>query len=105
MLSQIRACVKQLAISWQKHSLQRMFERGIHRQEVIAAILNGKIIEEYFDDYPLPSILIADVLCKRPLHVVVSYDATSSKCYIITAYEPDTKHFENDLITRKEDEK
>ena len=27
------------------------------------------------------------------------------KCYIITAYEADTKHFENDLMTRREDEK
>ena len=82
-----------------------MFERGISRQEVKEAVLNGIVIEDYLNDYPFPSILVADVLKSKPLHVVVSYDAENLKCYIITAYEPDTKHFKDDLITRKEDEK
>ena len=30
-------------------------------------------------------------------------DEKCLKCYIITAYEPDLKHFENDLITKRID--
>jgi hypothetical protein len=44
-------------------------------------------------------------LGEKPLHVVVSYDAENAKCYVITAYEPDEQHFEEDLMTRKKDEK
>jgi len=39
-------------IEWKKHALQRMFERSILRDEVKQAILDGKIIEKYEDDYP-----------------------------------------------------
>ena len=105
ILDEIRACINGVNVSWQKHSLQRMFERDISRQEVKIAILNGIIIEEYREDYPFPSILLADVLGEKPLHVVVSYDAENAKCYVITAYEPDEQHFEEDLMTRKKDEK
>ncbi|MDQ7042783.1 MAG: DUF4258 domain-containing protein [Sulfurimonas sp.] len=105
ILDKIRDAVTQLNISWQKHSLQRMFERGITRLEVKKAVLNGIIIEDYSDDYPFPSVLIAYITNRDALHVVVSYDEKSLKCYVVTAYVPDEKHFENDLITRIEDEK
>ncbi|MFA6138122.1 MAG: DUF4258 domain-containing protein [Sulfurimonas sp.] len=94
-----------LEIFWQKHALQRMFERSISRAEVKFALKNGKIIEEYHEDYPYPSVLVAYVEAVKPLHVVFSYDKESGKLYIITAYIPDTKHFEDDLITRKKNEK
>ena len=61
----------------------------------------GKIIEQYDDDYPFPSFLIAYISEKRPLHVLVSYDEESHICYIITAYEPDARYFESDMITRR----
>lgn len=93
-----------LKISWQKHALQRMLERSISIDEVKFALKNGEIIEKYSEDYPFPSVLIAYVNSQKPLHVVSSYDEESSSFYIITAYIPDTKHFEDDLITRKKDE-
>ena len=105
ILSKIKDAVAHTNISWQKHALQRMFERDITILEVKTAILNGIIIEDYTDDYPFPSILVAYINIHKPLHVVVSYDESSLKCYIITAYIPNEKHFKNDLITRKEDEK
>jgi len=37
----------------------------------------------------------------KPLHVVVSYSEEEEKCYVITAYIPDNKHFEDDLCTRR----
>jgi hypothetical protein len=38
---------------------------------------------------------------KRPLHIVYSYNKTEDTYIIITAYEPSTDIWENDLKTRK----
>lgn len=103
LLSKIKEAVNKTNISWQKHSLQRMLERNISRQEVKEAVNKGKIIEEYFDDYPFPSLLVAYLDGMFPLHIVVSYDENANICYIITVYILDEKHFEPDLITRKDD--
>ena len=65
-----------------------------------SAILHGAIIENYPDDHPIPSILLA-VNQPEALHVVLAYDAASEQCHIITAYRPDLTHFELDLITRR----
>jgi hypothetical protein len=81
-----------------------MYERNITRTEVKQAILSGDIIEDYSDDYPCPSVLIAHIHHLKPLHVVVAYDESSLISYIITAYIPDENHFEKDLITRKEND-
>ena len=84
-------------------ALIRMFERGISRKEVKYAILNGEIIENYSEDYPFPSVLIAYVSDdERSLHVVVAH--SDSHCYIITAYEPDNKRFEDNLKNRRSNE-
>ncbi len=91
-------------VEWKKHVLQRIFERSISRSEVKKAIVDGMIIESYLEDYPIPSFLIAHVHMPKPLHVVVAYDEYSQICYIITAYEPDTKYFLRDLITRRNNE-
>jgi hypothetical protein len=62
------------------------------------------IIETYEDDYPFPSFLIAYINETKPLHVLLSYDKEAQMCYIITTYEPDTRYFQDDLLTRKNDE-
>ena len=99
-LKYIQSSVVEGNIEWLKHSLQRMMERDITRKEVKTAILKGSVIEVYSDDRPYPSILIAWI-DDKPLHVVVSYDEVEDICYIITAYIPDEKYFEKDLITRR----
>ncbi len=99
-LKHLQLAVLKSNIEWLKHSLQRMMERNITRKEVKTAILKGSVIEVYSDDRPYPSILIAWIEDK-PLHVVVSYDEVEDMCYIITAYVPDEKYFEKDLITRR----
>ena len=91
-------------IEWKKHALQRMFERAISRAEVKKTIVNGEVIEVYEEDYPFPSFLIANINSEKPLHVVLSYDERMQMCYIITAYEPDTRYFLDDLMTRRENE-
>ncbi|MGR3316985.1 MAG: DUF4258 domain-containing protein [Candidatus Anammoxibacter sp.] len=57
---------------------------------VYEAVCNGKIIEEYLDDKPYPSVLIfGRTNSKRPIHIVCAYDSESDQTIIITVYEPD----------------
>jgi len=84
-------------IQWQRHALERMMERDISRRDVKQVLIEGELIE----DYPLPSGLIHGFDNESPLHVVVAIDINIEWCYIITAYRPDSKHFEQDFKTRK----
>jgi hypothetical protein len=86
-LDALRETVKQNRIEWRKHSLQRMFERDISRDNVINVLMYGDIIKEYPDDRPFPSVLFQKVVNKRHLHVVASYSKKEKFVYIITAYE------------------
>lgn len=81
-------------IIWTKHCLERMQERDISRADVKNGIATGEIIEEYPEDYPNPSCLIFGyTVNNRILHIVAGCD--NINIYIITAYYPDTKKFEN----------
>lgn len=84
-----------------RHGLKRMRERNICLQDVISAIGNGEIIEEYPEDFPFPSCLIlGKSVSGNPLHTVVSLDARN--VYLITAYFPAPDEWESDWKTRKE---
>jgi len=86
---------------WTIHVLRKLQERGIYRDDVYHAINNGRIIEQYPDDYPYPSCLVSGTdLHNHPIHVVIGLGGTI--LYLITAYLPDSVHFEEDNETRKE---
>ena len=84
-----------------KHARIRLEERGIHMDDIIVAIGNGEIIKEYAEDKPLPSCLILGISAEgKPLHLVISKD--EEFIYLITAYFPTSKQWEDDFKTRKE---
>lgn len=39
------------------HAIQRMFQRGISKDDVRSVLESGRLIEEYPDDHPYPSRL------------------------------------------------
>jgi Domain of unknown function (DUF4258) len=82
-----------------------MFWSGSFRARYHGALLNiltsGECIEDYPDDYPFPSGLFFGWHGAKPLHVVAALEETRPRVYIITAYEPDLEHFENDFRTRR----
>ena len=88
-------------VEWQRHSLERMMERGISRASVKQVLLDGELIEDYVDDRPFPSALFLGLQEAKPLHVVAAFDERSGMCYIITAYHPDEEHFSPDFRTRR----
>ena len=78
----------------------QMFKRKIQVEDIEAVLKTGKVIKEYPLDKPYPSFLMLGFINNRPLHIVASTD-TEDNCYIITAYEPDTKLWDNDFSTKR----
>lgn len=93
-IKELKNAIKNKRIEWQRHSLEKMLERNISRSAVIETILKGELIEYYSSDKPFPSGLFLGWIGQRPIHVIISYDSSNEKLFIITAYEPDLKHFE-----------
>ena len=88
-------------IIWSAHAAERMHQRGISRKDVLNAIQNGKIIEQYPDDYPYPSCLILGIdLQSQKIHIVCGSDGSIIK--IITAYYPTDEKFDETKTFRKE---
>ena len=83
------------------HAIQRMFERRLTPDDVIAIIKDGEIIAEYPDDKPLPSLLILGFVGKSPLHIVVGVDGNKRAGHIVTVYIPDPAKWEQDFKKRR----
>jgi len=92
ILEQIVKCIQagNYFYTWHARDEMETEELGeIRDQEVVEAILSGKIIEDYPEDKPYPSCLIYGRTSEgRPLHAVCAYAADVVQVIIITAYEP-----------------
>ena len=97
----IQELCKKQCVMYSKHVLDRMMQRNIMSDEIEQSICNGKIIEEYPNDYPYPSCLILGItLQKRFLHIVVG--VTETNLWIITVYDPDKNKWNSNFTIRKE---
>ncbi len=96
MIEEIKSLCQQSKIEWTNHVQQRILQRGIPRQDIKEAILQGEIIENSPDDYPFPSCLI---LGANRLHVVCGI--STEILWIITAYRPTEDKWDPDLKTRR----
>ena len=86
-LQSIQETLRRGVYYWRQHAIQRSIERAITEEEVVEAILNGEIVEEYPEDKYGPSCLILGrTRAGRPVHVQCSLPPT---VWIITLYEPD----------------
>jgi len=83
------------------HAIQRMFERGLSRDDVMAVIARGETIAEYADDKPYPSRLLLGLAGTKPIHVVLASDLTADLCVVVTVYEPAPQQWSADFRTRK----
>lgn len=100
-INNIKQMVKMGKLRWTNHIMVRILQRNITQEDITNAIINGKIIEEYEDDYPNPSCLIYGInLNNEIIHVVCGLGNT--EIWLITAYYPDTMEWKKDLKTRKE---
>jgi hypothetical protein len=99
-IDQIKEKAKSQDVKWRGHATQRLIQRNIKRKDVLHAILNSQLIEEYPHDYPFPSCLLLGFdTIDNPLHIVCAVDKES--LWIITVYKPDNSRWENNFKTRK----
>lgn len=88
-------------IIYRIHATRRIFQRSINPDDIVSTLLNGNIIENYEDDFPLPSVLINGKTAKgKPLHVVAAINIEDQQLIIITAYEPDPNLWSEDYKRR-----
>jgi len=100
-IAEIKMLCNQRALRWTNHVLIRLLQRGISTDDVVYAIQNGEIIEQYPADYPYPSCLVLGIgLNNNLIHVVCGLG--SDELWLITAYYPNPDEWTNDLKTRKE---
>lgn len=99
-IENIRVCIIQRNVIWTKHCLNRINKRNILMLDIKTAISNGKIIEYYYEDYPYPSCLITGTNRNdKDIHIVCGIN--NNFVYMITAYYPDSKEWEEDMKTRR----
>lgn len=97
-LRELSSNLKNIEIT--QHGLFRLNERGITINDVIVAIHNGNIIEQYPDDYPFPSCLILGLsLSNLFIHAVCGIG--NEKLWLITAYFPTLDKWDERYKTRK----
>lgn len=95
-------CLENIEITM--HAAKRLEQGGITTDDLLSCIMHGSLIEQYPEDYPLPSCLILGTSIKNQfLHVVVGSDL--KKLWIVTAYYPSSVKWENDFKTRMENRK
>lgn len=94
--------IENFEIVYRLHASKRMFEREISVDDVEYLLKNGKIIERYDDDYPLPSLLLNGFsVNKRPLHLVVAVNRDEKRLIIVTVYEPNLLKWLDNFSRRK----
>ena len=89
-------------IEFRVHATRRMFQRNISEDEVEFVLKHGEIIENYADDFPLPSVLINGCTPeKNQLHLVAGINTSEKIIVIITAYNPSEEKWDMDFSRRK----
>ena len=82
------------------HVFSQIKIRKIRISDILTAIKDGEIIEQYPNDFPYPSCLVFGYTSdETPIHIVCGVG--DGKLWIITAYFPDPNRWEKDLKTRK----
>jgi len=93
MLNRLQACFATSRVLYTRHARNemRLEEFGpIYEQEVFEAVQSGKVIEDYPDDEPYPSMLVyGRTTTGRAIHVVCAYADEDDLAIVITVYEPD----------------
>ena len=88
------------AVYWSRHLFKRMVNRDIKESDIVLALEEGEIIEQYIDDYTYPSCLILCFLPNgKPIHVACSLRHDTLN--LTTAYYPDNEIWLTDYKTRR----
>ncbi len=93
MIKKIRKAFRENCYEYSLHAVDQSILRYITRKEILEALENGEMIEDYPEDKFGPSCLIyGKTNLERPLHIQCSYPIRP-KIKIITVYEPDPEEW------------
>ncbi|MDR1702300.1 MAG: DUF4258 domain-containing protein [Sporomusaceae bacterium] len=97
----IKSMCQKEALRWTNHMLIKLIQRNISIDDIVCALMNGEIIEQYPNDYPYPSCLTLGLsVHKKHLHVVCGVG--DKELWLITAYYPDSGKWKTGFKIRKE---
>jgi len=100
-IEDIALLCKKRSVRWTSHILERIFRRGINTDDVINALINGEIIEQYPNDYPFPSCLVlGHTNDEKALHIVCG--SNEVELWLITAYFPSAIEWTEDFKQRRQ---
>ncbi|TYQ29221.1 DUF4258 domain-containing protein [Pseudanabaena sp. UWO311] len=84
-----------------ENTVHQLNSRQIELNEIIEAIANGQIIEDYPNDNDEPSYLICGLTSAgRTIHVQCSYPS-SPLIKIMAVYEPDSQEWNSDFTIKR----
>jgi hypothetical protein len=88
------------SVRWTHHALERMEQRNIRSDDVLNALTNGEIIEQYPSDYPFPSCLVLGfTIAGQSLHIVCGLNEL--ELWIISVYFPNSFKWQDGFKQRR----
>lgn len=100
-IDQIRQNITKGFYDISRHAEEERRNDSLEITDLKAALMNGKIIEEYPDDPRGPSCLVLGYSGETAIHIVCGKYA-SGKTLIITVYKPDPLFWDARFEKRKE---
>lgn len=97
----IQECVREGRVRWTYHVNMRLAGRSISRGAILDSVPTYKVVEAYPDDKYLPSYLVYARHEGQVCHILFAADVPGDNVRIVTAYRPDPREWEEDLITRR----
>ena len=99
-MEDIAQLCKTRSLRWTSHIIERILRRGISTDNIVTALANGEIIEQYPTDYPYPSCLVLGHTGEgKALHIVCGSDG--AELWLITAYVPNIAVWTEDFKQRR----
>lgn len=99
-IQELRSLCKWRRIRWTAHIIARLIQRNISQDDVVAAIMKGRIIEQYPEDAPVPRCLILG-MDTNGIAIHVCCCIYCGDVCMITAYRPDANKWSADFAARR----
>lgn len=89
-----------MKLTYRKHAIMRMFERGITSDDITKILSTSETIASYPDDRPYPSQLLLGWINNKPIHVLTA-KTENNEIIIITAYHPEPTLWDNNFKRKR----
>ena len=95
-ISDILDAIQSSQIRITDHADEEAQNDKLSYDEIFSSVLTGTIIEDYPDDKPYPSCLVAgNIFEGKPVHSVWAYNEETKWAVLITVYRPDPARWIN----------